>query len=345
MVAAFAVAFVGASILALFPNYLTAIGSLFLIGSGMAMLQVAINPLLREAGGEEHFAFNATFAQLIFGGASFLSPLVYSYLVRNLERQAADANFLIATLAKVVPEDLSWISLYWLFAVIALLMVVILALSPIPKVERKADEQVGALTTHVELLKNPTVILFFLGIFTYVGLEQGVANWMSEFLNTYHGFDPQTTGAHAVAWFWGLMTIGGIAGIILLKLLDSKIVLVVFTAAAIISFTTALVGSGPVARLAFPLVGFFAAVMWPVIFSLALNSVAEHHGSFSGILVTGIIGGAIVPLIVGGLGDLFGLRTGMLFLYLAMAYILSIGIWAKPLIKNVTIQMKKQEAQ
>lgn len=344
MVAAFGVAFVGASILALFPNYLTAIGSLFLIGSGMAMLQVAINPLLREAGGEEHFAFNATFAQLIFGGASFLSPLVYSYLVRNLERQSADANFLIATLAKVVPEDLSWISLYWLFAVIALLMVVILALSPIPKVERKADEQVGALATHVELLKNPTVILFFLGIFTYVGLEQGVANWMSEFLNTYHGYDPQTTGAHAVAWFWGLMTIGGIAGIILLKLLDSKVVLVLFTVAAIISFTTALVGSGPVARIAFPLVGFFAAVMWPVIFSLALNSVAEHHGSFSGILVTGIIGGAIVPLIVGGLGDLFGLRTGMLFLYLAMAYILSIGIWAKPLIKNVTIQMKKQEA-
>jgi len=344
MVAAFGVAFVGASILALFPNYLTAICSLFLIGSGMAMLQVAINPLLREAGGEEHFAFNATFAQLIFGGASFLSPLVYSYLVRNLERQSADANFLIATLAKVVPEDLSWISLYWLFAVIALDMVVILALSPIPKVERKADEQVGALATHVELLKNPTVILFFLGIFTYVGLEQGVANWMSEFLNSYHGYDPQTTGAHAVAWFWGLMTIGGIAGIILLKLIDSKIVLVVFTAAAIISFTTALVGSGPVARVAFPLVGFFAAVMWPVIFSLALNSVAEHHGSFSGILVTGIIGGAIVPLIVGGLGDLFGLRTGMLFLYLAMAYILSIGIWAKPLIKNVTIQMKKQEA-
>jgi fucose permease len=99
-----------------------------------------------------------------------------------------------------------------------------------------------------------------------------------------------------------------------------------------------------VARIAFPLVGFFAAVMYPVIFSLALNSVAEHHGSFAGILITGIIGGAIVPLIVGGLGDIFGLRNGMLFLYLTMGYILSIGFWAKPLIKNVTIQMRKKEA-
>ncbi len=344
MVAGFLVAFVGSFVLALFPSYLTAICSLFLIGSGMAMLQVAINPLLREAGGEGHFAFNATVAQLIFGAASFLSPLVYSYLVLNLEQQSADANLLITTLSKVVPEDLSWISLYWLFAVIAILMVGIVSISRIPKVERTAEEQVGGLATHLGLLRNPTVILFFLGIFAYVGLEQGVANWISEFLNTYHGYDPQTVGARAVSWFWGLMTIGGIAGIVLLKLLDSKIVLALFTTAAILSFTSALFGPGSVARIAFPLVGFFFAVMWPVIFSLALNSVAEHHGSFSGILVTGIIGGAIVPLIVGGLGDLFGLRSGMLFLYLTMGYILSIGFWAKPLIKNVTIQLRKKEA-
>jgi FHS family L-fucose permease-like MFS transporter len=344
MVAAFAVAFVGSLMLALFPNYLTAVCSLFLIGSGMAMLQVAINPLLREAGGEEHYAFNATLAQLIFGAASFLSPLVYSYLVLNLENRSAEPNLLIATLASIVPEDIPWISLYWLFAVISLIMVGVIVVSRIPKVEKKADEQVGGLATHLGLLKNPIVILFFLGIFTYVGLEQGIANWISEFLNTYHGYDPQTVGARAVSWFWGLMTIGGVAGIVLLKLLDSKIVLVLFTIAAIICLTAALFMSGPVARIAFPMVGFFAAVMYPVIFSLALNSVEEHHGSFSGILVSAIIGGAVVPLIVGGLGDLFGLRTGMLFLYLTMGYILSIGFWAKPLIKNVTIQLRKKEA-
>jgi fucose permease len=309
----------------------------------MAMLQVAINPLLREAGGEEHFAFNATAAQLIFGGASFLSPLVYSYLVRHLEQPSAESNALITTLAAVVPEELPWVSLYWLFAVIALAMVGVVWLSKIPKVERKADEQVGALRTHLELLKNPTVILFFLGIFAYVGLEQGVANWISKFLDTYHGYDPQTAGARAVAWFWGLMTIGGIAGVVLLKLLDSKIVLAAFTVLAIASLSAALLGSGPVARVAFPLVGFFAAVMWPVIFSLALNSVAEHHGSFSGILVTGIIGGAVMPLVVGGMGDVFGLRNGMLVLYLNLAYILSIGFWAKPLVKNVTIRLRKKE--
>ena len=344
MVAAFAIAFVGSSLLALFPSYLTAICSLFLIGSGMAMLQVAINPLLREAGGEEHFAFNATLAQLIFGAASFLSPLVYSYLVLNLESGYADSNLLITTLSRVVPEDIAWISLYWLFALIALLMIGVVVFSPIPRVERKADERVGAFATHLGLLKQPTVILFFLGIFTYVGLEQGVANWISEFLNTYHGYDPQTTGARTVAWFWGLMTIDAILGILLLKLLDSRIVLVFFTVGAILNLTAALFMSGPVARISFPLVGFFSAVMYPVIISLALNSVTEHHGSFAGILITAIIGGAVVPLIVGRLGDLYGLRNGMLFLYVAMGYILSVGFWAKPLIKNVTIDFRKKEA-
>ncbi|MBN2245529.1 MAG: MFS transporter, partial [Candidatus Aminicenantes bacterium] len=83
-------------------------------------------------------------------------------------------------------------------------------------------------------------------------------------------------------------------------------------------------------------------VMWSIIFSLALNSVDKHHGSFSGILCTGIIGGALVPLIIGWLGDRFGLRIGMLFLYFTFGYILSIGIWARPLITNATIRRKKE---
>src|SRR5262249_17919848 len=154
------------------------------------------------------------------------------------------------------------------------------------------------------------------------GTEQGIANWISKFLETYHHYDPQTRGAGAVAYFWGLMTAGGGLGLLLLKIIDSRKVLIGFTIAALVSLSAALFGSGPTALVAFPAVGFFASVMYPIIFSLALNSVDEHHGSFAGIMVTGIIGGAIVPLIIGGLGDVLGLRTGMFFLYITMGYIL-----------------------
>jgi fucose permease len=81
--------------------------------------------------------------------------------------------------------------------------------------------------------------------------------------------------------------------------------------------------------------------MWSIVFSLALNSVARNHGSFSGILCTGIVGGAFVSLLVGWLGDQFGLRAGMTVLYLTLGYILAIGFWARPLIDNATMSLKE----
>lgn len=334
MTAAFVVAFLGSLLLAIQPNYLTAILSLFLIGCGMAMLQVVINPLLRTSGGEENYAFTSVLAQLIFGAASFISPLVYSYMVLNLNKKNTG---IFSILQPLVPADMPWISLYWLFAVICLFMFVILLVSKFPKVELANDEKAGPWKTHIMLFKKPVVILYFIALFCYVGTEQGVSYWMSQFLFEYHKFDPQTTGANAVAYFWGLMTAGGILGLFLLKIMDSRRLLVLFTIPALIGLSFGLFGSAQISLYAFPIVGFFMSVMYPIVFSLALSSVDEHHGSFAGILVTGIIGGAVVQVLIGGLGNIFGLRTGMLFLYITMGYILSIGFWAKPLITNKTI--------
>ena len=297
MVTAFIVALTGSFILAGFPGYLTAVLSLFLIGCGMAMLQVVINPLLRTAGGEEHYAFYSIMAQLIFGLASFISPLVYSGLITDL-KQNKSTDFLLSALRNHIPAELPWISMYWLFTIICFLMIIILLISRFPKVELTTSEKAGALKTHIWLFKKRVVILFFISIFCYVGTEQGVANWISQFLFTYHSYDPQRTGADTVAYFWGLMTAGGVLGLFLVKIMDSRYVLISFTALALLSLTLGLFGSGQIALVAFPLVGFFASVMYPITFSLALNSLNEHHGSFSGILVTGIVGGAIIPRII-----------------------------------------------
>jgi len=334
MLFAFAIALIGALLFGLFPKYNMAIISLFLIGSGMAMLQVVINPLLRSAGGEAEFSFYSLMGQLFFGLASFLSPLVYTYLSQNMN---TSNNTLFYLLKKVVPANLTWVSFYWVFAFISLIMLLVIAAFKFPKIELKEDEKAGAFKVHVELLKNKTVLLYFLGIFCYVGSEQGVANWISQFLFTYHTYDPQTVGAQVVSWFWGMMTAGTFVGLILVKLFDTRNILILFTALAIFSLSIALFGGASITLYAFPAVGFFIAVMYPIIISLGLNSVPAHHGSFAGILMTGICGGAIIPLIVGVLGDHFTLKYGMLFLYVTFGFILSIGIWAKPLINNSKI--------
>ncbi len=341
LIAAFVLAFLGALLFAMFPRFSIALMSLFMIGIGMAMLQVIINPLLRVSGGESNYAFYSAMAQLIFGLASFLSPLLYSYLVHNVH--TGNSSFMISILDKLVPENLKWVSLYWVFTLITLAMIIVNGLIKFPKVELLEDEKIEVGHAFKELLSNKYVILFFFSIFAYVGTEQGIANWASKFLQTYHGVDPSTQGATAISWFWGLMTVGCLLGMGLLKIFDSKHVLLVFTTGAVIALLVALFGSREVSLVAFPLTGFFASVMYPVTFSLALNSVPRHHGTFAGILCTGIAGGALVPLLIGGLAELIGLRYAMFFIFVTLGYIFSIGIWAKPIISNATVTQKIRE--
>lgn len=337
LIFAWILALIGALLFSMFPSFPVFLGSLFLIGCGMALLQVILYPLLRVTGGEEHFAFNSVFAQLVFGAASFLSPFVYSSLVTHLSQPIEHEGFLIGLISYLTPVQLPWVSIYWIFSFVSFLMLAIILLTRIPKVLRKEDEIVGAWETHVELFRQKPVILFFLGIFAYVGTEQGIANWISEFLRTYHGFKPEEEGSGTVALFWGMMTVGCVLGMALLRVIDSKIVLRIFTATAIVILTFTLFGSVEFALFGFPALGFCLSVTYAIIFSLALNSVSKFHGSFAGILCTGIAGGAIFSLLIGKLKDLIGLQVGMMIIYLPLVYILSISYWAKPIVKNAII--------
>jgi fucose permease len=225
--------------------------------------------------------------------------------------------------------------------VFTIAMIGVLYFTIFPRVARSSEEAAGSWSMYGELLHRPMVWAFFFCVFAYVGSEQGTADWTSKFLSAYHGYDPHTTGAVAISWFWGLLTTGCFIGMGLLKLFDSRKVLIGTSICALLCLSAALFGPASVSLVAFPTIGLFASVMWPILVSLALNSVSEHHGPFAGILSTGIMGGAVVPLIIGRLGDHFGLRTGIAFLYLTFGCVLSVGFWAKPLITNATVNLKK----
>jgi fucose permease len=322
LLAAFGLNLLGAAAIALLPSYLVVIGGLFVIGLGMAMLQVVINPLTRTAGGEAHFAFFSVMGQLVFGAASFVSPLAFSVLMER-------------------GSQAPWVTFYGAFAAVFALVILVTRALPLPSVELKDDERAGTRQLYWQLLGDRHVRLFFLGIVAYVGTEQSLANWMSQFLSTYHGLSPTVEGAHAVAMFWGLMSVGCLLGLLLLRLLDSRVVLAMFSVAAIACIALALFGPARVAAQAFPACGFFLSVMFSIVFSLALNSLPRHHGAFSGILCTGILGGALVPLLVGVLGDWLGLRAALTVLFATVGYILSVSLWARPLVTNETVKLRQ----
>lgn len=335
LASSFALIAAASLVFVLLPEYGVFTVTLFILGCCMAVLQVIINPMLRSAGGAQHFAFNSVLGQLAFGLASFASPYLYIYLV------ADEPWGLAALLRSWVPESLPWVSLYLVFAVMAVFFLLIVWLTNYPRLQMEEDERAGSKASYSDLLKNKYTWLFFFGIFCYVGTEQGIGNWLSQYLQTAHGLDPQTTGATTVAYFWAMLTVGCLLGLLALKIWDSRKVLVVATIATIACLLAALYGSAQLALYAFPATGFTISVMWSIIFSLGLNSVHYHHGSLSGILCTGIAGGAIMPFIVGMLADWMGLQAGMMFLLLPLAYIGSIGIWARPLVNNQTISRKK----
>lgn len=339
LLTAFALNLLGCVAIAAAPTYAVVICSLFVIGLGMAMLQVVINPLMRTAGGDAHFAFFSVMGQLVFGLASFLSPLVFAGLMQGVDAHSG----WIASVARLAPSELPWVLFYDAFVLIFVLTIALTLAIRIPVVELKEDERAGQRQVYRKLLADKYARLFFLGIVAYVGTEQSLANWMSQFLSTYHGLSPTVEGAHAVAWFWGLMSVGCLFGLLLLKLLDARVVLALFSTLAIACIAVALFGNASVSPQAFSAAGFFLSVMFSVIFSLALNSVASHHGALSGILCTGILGGALLPLLVGMLGDWIGLRLAMSVVFICVGYILSIGFWARPLVRNETLSFKRRQ--
>lgn len=342
LLAGFLIPFIGSFFFALLPSYPMLLASCFIVGIGMAMLQTVLNPLQRAVGGEENYAFVAEVAQLMFGIASFVSPLIYSSLIRGLANQGVHGNSMLIQLFRMVtPIDLPWVSLYWIFTLLLGSLAVVVYFVKFPTIETNLEASVGSTrVSYMKLFKQKYVWLFFLGIFSYVSAEQSISIFMSTFLSEYHQLDPQTVGARCVSNFWGMMTVGCVVGMIALKLVDSKKILVLSGAGAVVLLLLGLFGTSDMAVVALPAIGFFASMMYSIIFSLALNTVSSNHGSFAGILCSGIAGGAVGPLLVSVLADLFSLRFSLLLVILFMAYITSIGFWANPLVNNKTVSLK-----
>ena len=339
----FLMPFIGSAVFAALHTYPALLASSFIIGLGMAMLQTVLNPLQRAVAGEENYAFIAEVAQFVFGVASFLSPLVYSYLVTNLNPAVyvKGENAFLDLMAAVTPPELPWVALYWIFLAILLVMLVFVLLAKFPKIELQEEEKSGSKASYMELFRKPYVWMFFFGIFCYVGTEQGTSVYMTEFLQQYHGVDPQTEGASIVGWFWGSMTIGCLFGMVLLKLIDSRKLLKLSAVLSLVLLACAVFGPTALARICFPAMGFSISMIYSIVFSLALNSVAKNHGSFAGILCSGIVGGAGGPLLVSLVADATSLRAGMCVIFVFLIYQIFIAFKAKPLVANKTVSLKE----
>ena len=326
MLSAFIISSAGAALIIFMPGYLSFIFSFFMIGTGMAILQVAINPLLRYAVSGENFAFFSIIGQLAFGSASFLSPVFYRFLLKK-------KNFF----GLYIFDNEPWLWIYVLFILAILVLLVFLYFLKIPGNQSTSEK--FDINVFSKILNNRISYFYFFGIFSYVGVEQGINNWSSEFLYQYHSLDPEVVGVDVISAFWGNLTIGTIISLFLVKLIDEKKLLNIYALSSSIIAFLAIHGDSEISVLSFKLLGFSISGVWSVMISLSLNSVPKNHSVFTGILLTGIVGGAIFPFIIAGVGQLFNLKVGMHVILIGLVYLSYVGFTAKPLISNKTIKI------
>ncbi|MEP7109308.1 MAG: MFS transporter [Ferruginibacter sp.] len=323
----YATAIIGIILFAFFRNYYSSIISLFIIGCALTLAQVLAFPLLRESVGARKLPFHSTLNTLLYGVGAFLSPYFYTLVIRGIANSSQDFPFNI--LHFLSRNSFPWAAIYWIFLALFLVTTLIIIVVKFPPVHLRETEKIGNLSSFKALLSKRHIYFYFFTLFAYAACEQGVSNWITQFLDTYHSVDPQTSGSFILSLYWLLFALGCMLGMVLLKYFETLNILLVFTLCAMISFCLAIFGSRELALWCFPLTGLFHSVMWPLILSLGINSVKKHHGSLSGLLFAASCGGAFGPMMVGRLGDLFGLRWGLFFLMICYSAVAGVYFWSR----------------
>ena len=304
--------FLGSILFAIIPEYIVGLFSLFIIGIGVTTLQMVSNLLVKGIDEDEtKYSRNLTLTQIFVGVGGLGGGFLIGFLIRNL--------------------GFHWQSIYYVFSVLAMIVAVWVFLTNIPEVHEKHGEKPSA-KDYLNLVKNPLMIMFAMGIFVYVGIEVGVATWISTFL--VDKFEMlKSSAAMVVGLYWGFLAVGRFTGGILLNYLNTSKALLLYAIGAFVALVFAVVVPDKMVSAAcFILVGFFLSIMFPSIFSLCVNSFdKKEEGAVAGILCTTIVGGALTAPIIGFLDKLTSLPVALIIVGLiSFGYIGLIGVKTLP---------------
>jgi MFS transporter, FHS family, L-fucose permease len=297
--------FFPASIVISYPIFLFA---LFVVGSGLALLQVAINPYVGALGKPESAAARLN----LCGGLNSLAT--------TIAPKVGAAFIFIAVGATTAELARSVRAPYVLLAAFTFLLAVVTHFVHLPEpIEKPAEGSTdgGSAWQFVHLR------LGAVAIFSYVGAEVAIGSILINFLGQPSmGSISHAAAAGYVSLYWGGAMIGRFIGSFALLYIRTQRALAAVATAALILVATTIFGHGHVAMWAIVSCGLFNSVMWPCIFPLSLKGLGRFTGQGSGILVTMIVGGAVIPVVQGSLIDKFGYQLSFIIVLLCYAYLI-----------------------
>jgi FHS family L-fucose permease-like MFS transporter len=299
--------------------------ALFVLAGGITILQAAANPLIATLGDPAGASSRLTFAQAFNSLGTTLWPYIGAQLILQSEavaRPAASDAVSRAGEAAIVGHIYVGIAI-----VLAIVAVIFWSRRNVLPVER--PEATGFFAS-LELLKQPRVLFGAIALFAYVGAEVSIGSILVSYLELPGtlGLDAQSAGER-LSLYWGGAMIGRFAGSLLLRRFSPGKLLAVFAAGSAALVLISISSTGALAGWSLIAVGLCNSIMFPTIFSLAVEGQGAKTPEASGVLIMAIVGGAIIPLITGGLADSFTIAGALILPVLCYGAIAAFGLFAR----------------
>ena len=318
--------FIPASSSGLFVPFL---GAIFVLGSGITIVQVVANPLISMLGRPKTVHSRLTFAQAFNSLGTTIFPQVGSILILGSLSQV-DPQTLSGTTLAVFRAQETQVIVHTYIGLATVLMLIAAAVWVARNKLIETPSEMPTLRHYMSLLKLPRFSYGTLCIFLYVGGEVAIGSLIVNYLmqSSVLGLGAEDAGSH-IKFYWGGAMVGRFIGSYLLRIFSPGKVLAFVAAAVITLLMISANTTGAASGWSLLAIGLFNSIMFPTIFTLACEGLGQRAAEASGIICVAIVGGAIVPLITGRAADLTGLKAALIVPAICYAVICGFGIYAR----------------
>ncbi|WP_049475901.1 sugar MFS transporter, partial [Stenotrophomonas maltophilia] len=307
------------------------LGALFVLATGITVLQVAANPYVALLGPEQTSSSRLTLAQALNSLGTAIAPIFGGMLIlSNTVKSADDIAALPAAeqLAYRAAEAQAVQGPYVGLAVALVLLALFVYLFRLPALSdatEQADQ--GHHHSYLDALRKRHLLLGVLGIFFYVGAEVSIGSFLVNYLSMPNigGFSEQEA-THYVSAYWTMAMIGRFAGSALLARFSPSRLLAIFALVNVGLLVTTMLTSGNIALYSVVAIGLFNSIMFPTIFALSIERLGPLTNKGSSLLIMAIVGGAVVPYLQGVLADHIGVQASFILPLLCYGYIIFYGL-------------------
>lgn len=278
--------------------------SFSLLGIGNALMQTSLNPLISTVIKGGHLASTLTFGQFVKAIASFLAPYLAMW----------------GAMGVLPTMGLGWRALFVIYLVMGIFATLLLAGTPI---EEEPVGQASSVTGCLRLLGKPVVLLSFIGIMCHVGIDVGTNTTAPKILMERLGYS-LNEAAFATSLYFIFRTMGCLTGSLFLRLLRTRTFFIISVVMMALSMAGLLFGhSQTVLYASIALVGYGNSNVFSMIFSQALTDMPEQKNEVSGLMIMGLFGGTVFPLLMGFASDAVGQMGAIAVMAVGVIYLFS----------------------